>query len=71
MLLALVGTIRCGAALFVDVITRMNQMQHIPKITVIYGTWVEQKVAHYAKDEFVLNASDGVSVSGSIVATRF
>ncbi|NOH98025.1 DUF2850 domain-containing protein [Vibrio sp. 99-70-13A1] len=67
MLLALVGSIAV-ATLFVEVLTRMNQSD-IPK-NVIYGTWVEQKVAHYAKDEFVLSER-GVSVSGSIVATDF
>lgn len=36
----------------------------------LYGTWIEQDVAHYATDEFVLNAN-GVSVRGSVVSTSF
>lgn len=67
MLLALIGTVAV-VILFGDVLSRM-QKAATPK-SMIYGTWVEQKVAHYATDVFVLN-EHGVSIAGSIVATDF
>lgn len=36
----------------------------------LYGRWVEQDVAFYAANEFVLNGA-GVSVDGGVVATQF
>lgn len=67
MVLALVGSFAV-VSLFGDVITRLQDS--VTPNHLLYGTWVEQDVAHYATDEFVLNAN-GVSMSGSIVATYF
>ncbi|KJY85078.1 hypothetical protein TW81_01795 [Vibrio galatheae] len=36
----------------------------------IYGTWVEQNVASYAAEEFVLSAR-GVAINGGIVDTQY
>ncbi len=36
----------------------------------IYGRWVEQDVAHYVRDEFIVSER-GVTVNGSTVATNF
>ncbi len=36
----------------------------------LYGTWVEQNVASYAADEFVLSPS-GVSIDGGVVDTKY
>lgn len=67
MILALVGSFAV-VSLFGDVITRLQDS--VTPNHLLYGTWVEQDVAHYATDEFVLNAN-GVSMAGSIVATHF
>ncbi|KAB0304406.1 DUF2850 domain-containing protein [Vibrio fortis] len=67
MLLALIGSIAV-VILYQDVFSRM-QAASTPK-SMIYGTWVEQNVAHYATDEFVLNER-GVTVAGSVIATDF
>lgn len=67
MVLALVGSFAV-VSLFGDVITRLQDAATPNHL--LYGTWIEQDVAHYATDEFVLNAN-GVSVAGSIVATNF
>lgn len=67
MVLALVGTIAV-VILYQGVFARM-QAASTPK-SMIYGTWVEQNVAHYAADEFVLN-DRGVTVAGSVIATDF
>ncbi|MGO2159059.1 MAG: DUF2850 domain-containing protein [Vibrio toranzoniae] len=67
MVLALVGSFAV-VSLFDDVITRLQDS--VTPNHLLYGTWVEQDVAHYATDEFVLNAN-GVSMAGSIVATYF
>ncbi|MDA0145359.1 DUF2850 domain-containing protein [Vibrio toranzoniae] len=67
MVLALVGSFAV-VSLFGDVITRLQDS--VTPNHLLYGTWVEQDVAHYATDEFVLNAY-GVSMAGSIVATHF
>jgi len=67
MLVAIVGTIVVGM-LYSDLIIRMINPP-IPKST-IYGRWVEQGVAPYAREEFVLS-ENGVSVNGSTVATSF
>ncbi|WP_146458187.1 DUF2850 domain-containing protein, partial [Vibrio splendidus] len=67
MILALVGSFAV-VSLFGDVITRLQDS--VTPNHLLYGIWVEQDVAHYATDEFVLNAN-GVSMAGSIVATNF
>ncbi|KLN62808.1 MULTISPECIES: DUF2850 domain-containing protein [Vibrio] len=36
----------------------------------VYGTWVEQNVASYAAEEFVLSPS-GVAINGGIVDTQY
>jgi hypothetical protein len=36
----------------------------------IYGIWVEQNVASYAAEEFVLSAA-GVSINGGVVDTKY
>ncbi|MGR5237034.1 DUF2850 domain-containing protein [Vibrio alfacsensis] len=38
--------------------------------SIVYGKWVEQDVAPYAREEFVLSER-GVTVNGAIVATDF
>ncbi|UPR35916.1 DUF2850 domain-containing protein [Vibrio splendidus] len=67
MVLALVGSFAV-VSLFGDVITRLQDSATPNHL--LYGTWIEQDVAHYATDEFVLNAN-GVSVRGSVVSTSF
>ena len=67
MVLALVGSFAV-VSLYGDVITRLQEAATPNHL--LYGTWIEQDVAHYATDEFVLNAN-GVSVAGSIIATSF
>ncbi|MCC4818438.1 N-acetylglutamate synthase [Vibrio lentus] len=67
MALALVGTFAV-VSLFGDVINRVQDAATPDHL--LYGTWVEQDVAHYATDEFVLNAN-GVSVGGSVISTNF
>lgn len=36
----------------------------------VYGTWVEQNVAAYAADEFILSPS-GVTIKGRVVNTQY
>ncbi|ARP39049.1 DUF2850 domain-containing protein [Vibrio syngnathi] len=67
MVLALVGSFAV-ASLFADVFYRVQDA--ITPNSEIYGTWVEQDVARYAADEFMLS-ENGVSVRGSIVSTHF
>ncbi|MFL9782425.1 DUF2850 domain-containing protein [Vibrio cyclitrophicus] len=67
MVLALVGSFAVGS-LFSDVLSRVQDAATPDHL--LYGTWVEQDVAHYVTDEFVLNAN-GVSVRGSVVSTSF
>ncbi|MGI3093315.1 DUF2850 domain-containing protein [Vibrio diabolicus] len=67
MLIAIVGTV-VVCMLYSDLITRTINPP-IPKST-IYGLWVEQDVAPYAREEFVLS-EHGVTVNGSTVATSF
>ena len=67
MVLALVGSFAV-VSLFGDVLSRVQDAATPDNL--IYGTWVEQDVAHYATDEFRLNAN-GVSVRGSVVSTSF
>lgn len=67
MIVALIGSI------FVVVLLSNVYTQYVQSLTpksMIYGTWVEQKVAHYATDEFVLSER-GVTINGSVVATDF
>ena len=67
MVLALVGSFAV-VSLFSDVLSRVHDAATPDHL--LYGTWVEQDVAHYVTDEFVLNAN-GVSVRGSVVSTSF
>ena len=67
MLSAFVGTIAV-LLLYGDLITR-HVNPPLPKST-IYGKWVEQDVAPYAREVFILSER-GVTVRGSIVATDF
>ena len=67
MVLALVGSFAV-VSLFSDVLSRVQDAATPDHL--LYGTWVEQDVAHYVTDEFVLNAN-GVSVRGSVVSTSF
>ncbi|WP_210455505.1 DUF2850 domain-containing protein [Vibrio crassostreae] len=67
MVLALVGSFTV-VSLFGDVLSRVQDAATPDHL--IYGTWIEQDVAHYATDEFVLNAN-GVSVRGSVISTNF
>lgn len=67
MLTAVVGTI-IACMLYGDLIVRYLSPS-IPKST-IYGKWVEQEVASYAREEFVLSER-GVMINGSTVATDF
>ncbi|CAE6892679.1 MULTISPECIES: DUF2850 domain-containing protein [Vibrio] len=67
MLTALIGTFAV-LMMYGDLITRYVNPP-IPKST-IYGKWVEQDVAPYAREEFVLSER-GVTVRGSTVATDF
>ena len=67
MALALVGSFAV-VSLFGDVLSRVQDAATPDHL--IYGTWIEQDVAHYATDEFVLNAN-GVSVRGSVISTNF
>lgn len=67
MLIAVVGTI-VAFMMYGDLITRYINPP-IAKSTV-YGKWVEQEVAPYAREEFVLSER-GVTVNGAIVATDF
>lgn len=36
----------------------------------VYGTWVEQNVASYAAEEFVVSSA-GISINGGIVDTQY
>ncbi|WP_098414975.1 DUF2850 domain-containing protein [Vibrio sp. ES.051] len=67
ILLAVVGTV-IVCMLYGDLITRYINPP-IQKST-IYGRWVEQDVAPYAREEFVLSER-GVTVNGSTLATSF
>lgn len=67
MLSAIVGSI-VAFMLYGDLIARYIN----PPIdeSIVYGKWIEQDVAPYAREEFVLS-SGGVAVNGAIVATEF
>ena len=67
MLIAVVGTIIAGM-LYSDWISRYIN----PPVekSIIYGKWVEQEVAPYAREVFELSER-GVTVNGSTVATDF
>lgn len=67
MLAAVIGTI-IVCMLYSDLISRYINLG-TPKST-IYGKWVEQDVAPYAREEFVLSER-GVTVNGSTIATDF
>ncbi|MDF2154400.1 DUF2850 domain-containing protein [Vibrio sp. CAU 1672] len=67
MFIAMVGTV-IAVMLYGDLITRFINPPLAKSI--IYGRWVEQDVAPYAREEFTLS-EQGVSVRGSIVATDF
>ncbi|AXY02309.1 DUF2850 domain-containing protein [Vibrio alfacsensis] len=67
MLSAIVGSI-VAFMLYGDLIARYIN----PPIdeSIVYGKWIEQDVAPYVREEFVLS-SGGVAVNGAIVATEF
>lgn len=67
MLMAVLGTV-IVCMLYGDLITRYIN----PPISksIIYGRWVEQDVAPYSREEFVLSER-GVTVNGSTIATDF
>ncbi|EGR1510282.1 DUF2850 domain-containing protein [Vibrio vulnificus] len=65
--LALVGTV-IVLLMYGDLITRLINPP-MPK-SMIYGKWVEQDVAPYAREVLILNES-GVTVNGSLVTTNF
>ncbi len=67
MLSAIVGSI-VAFMLYGDLIARYIN----PSLdeSIVYGKWIEQDVAPYAREEFVLS-SGGVAVNGAIVATEF
>ncbi len=67
MLTAVIGTV-VVCMLYSDLFTRYINPP-IPKAT-LYGKWVEQNVAPYAREVMVLNER-GVIVDGSLVATSF
>ncbi len=67
IVLALIGS--CAViSLYTDLFGRYIE-QSYPK-TAIYGTWSEEKVAKYAKEELTLG-SEGVSRNGNLVSTEF
>ncbi|HHC6548883.1 DUF2850 domain-containing protein [Vibrio parahaemolyticus] len=67
MLMAVLGTV-IVCMLYGDLIIRYIN----PPISksIIYGRWVEQDVAPYSREEFVLSER-GVTVNGSTIATDF
>ncbi len=67
MLSAVIGTI-IVCMLYSELISQFINPT-ISKST-IYGKWVEQNVAHYAREEFFVSER-GVMVNGSTVATDF
>ncbi|MGF1752376.1 DUF2850 domain-containing protein [Vibrio makurazakiensis] len=67
MFLAIGGTV-LAITLFGDLFNRVFDIG--PPKSVIYGTWVEQKVAHYATEKFVVS-EHGITIDGSVVATSF
>ncbi|MCF8778607.1 DUF2850 domain-containing protein [Vibrio sp. IRLE0018] len=67
MSIALVGTV-IVLLMYGDLITRLVNPP-MPK-SMIYGKWVEQDVAPYAREVLLLN-ENGVTVNGSLVTTTF
>ncbi len=65
--IAMIGTI-VVFFLYSDLISQYTNFS-TPKST-IYGKWVEQNVAPYAREEFILSER-GVTVNGATVATDF
>ena len=65
--IAVIGTV-IVVLVFGDLIIRVVNPP-MPK-SLIYGKWVEQDVAPYAREVLILN-ENGVSVNGSLVTTHF
>ncbi|MEJ3631673.1 DUF2850 domain-containing protein [Vibrio vulnificus] len=65
--IAIVGTV-IVLLMYGDLITRLVNPP-MPK-SMIYGKWIEQDVAPYAREVLILNES-GVTVNGSLVTTNF
>ncbi len=67
MFIALVGTLAV-ICVYGDLIGRFVY-KPVPK-SLIYGKWIEQEVAPYAREEFIVSER-GIIVQGSTVATDF
>jgi len=67
MFIALVGTL-VVIGVYGDLIGRFVY-KPVPK-SLIYGKWIEQEVAPYAREEFIVSER-GIIVQGSTVATDF
>ncbi|MEF1335848.1 DUF2850 domain-containing protein [Vibrio rotiferianus] len=67
MFIALVGTLAV-IGVYGDLIGRFVY-KPVPK-SLIYGKWIEQEVAPYAREEFIVSER-GIIVQGSTVATDF
>ncbi|ASI95651.1 DUF2850 domain-containing protein [Vibrio rotiferianus] len=67
MFIALVGTLAV-IGVYGDLIGRFVY-KPVPK-SLIYGKWIEQEVAPYAREEFIVSER-GIVVQGSTVATDF
>ncbi len=67
MFIALVGTLAV-IGVYGDLIGRFVY-KPVPK-SLIYGKWIEQEVAPYAREEFIVSER-GIIVQGSTVATEF
>ncbi len=67
MLTAVIGTI-IVCMLYSELISQYINPS-IPK-SKIYGKWVEQDVAHYVREEFVVSER-GITINGSTIATDF
>ncbi|MGR5210319.1 DUF2850 domain-containing protein [Vibrio rotiferianus] len=67
MLIALVGSVLV-MGFYGDLIGRLFY-EPVPK-SLIYGKWIEQEVAPYAREEFIVSER-GIIVQGSTVATDF
>lgn len=67
MFIALVGTLAV-IGVYGDLIGRFVY-KPVPK-SLIYGKWIEQEVAPYAREEFIVSER-GIIIQGSTVATDF
>ena len=67
MFIALVGTLAV-IGVYGDLIGRFVY-KPVPK-SLIYGKWIEQEVAPYAREEFIVSER-GIIVQGSTIATDF